>query len=164
MTYVSQTGRTLQVRRKEHLRALTNADPQTSALAEHALAYHHDIAWNEAKVLDFNPRLNQRCALEAWHICSQPHPMNRESGLLPQVYNLLIRPSVTSDCHLTSLFLSLPLHFTQCCASRVTVFPVIAHLFPNYHPVSCHASVLKPRFCNTSLITDDDRCIVCRNI
>ena len=72
-------------------------DPQTSALAEHALVYHHDITWNEAEVLDSNLRLNQRCALEAWHIRSQPHPMNRESGLLPQVYNLLIQPSVTSN-------------------------------------------------------------------
>ena len=44
MTYVGQTGRTLQVRMVEHLKALMNADPQTSALAEHALAYHHDIA------------------------------------------------------------------------------------------------------------------------
>ena len=97
MMYVGQTGHTLQVHRKEHLRALTNADPQTSALAEHALAHHHDIAWNEAEVLDSNPCLIQRCALEAWHIHSQPHPMNRESGLLPQLYNLLIQPSVTSD-------------------------------------------------------------------
>ena len=80
MTYVGQTGRTLQVCRKEHLRALTNAGPQTSALAEHALAYHHDIAWNKAEVLDSNPCLNQRCVLEAWHIRSQPHSMNRESG------------------------------------------------------------------------------------
>ena len=34
---------------------------------------------------------------EYWHICSQPHPMNRESGLLPQVYDLLVKPSVTPD-------------------------------------------------------------------
>ena len=39
MTYVGQTGRTLQVRRKEHVRALTNANPQTSALAKYALAH-----------------------------------------------------------------------------------------------------------------------------
>ena len=41
MTYVGQTGRTIQVHREEHLRALTNIDPQTSALAEHALTHHH---------------------------------------------------------------------------------------------------------------------------
>ena len=90
--------------------------------------------------------------------------MNRESGLLPQVYNLLIQPSVTSDSavwpHLSSVYLSIH----SVCASRVTVSLIIAHLFPNYHPVSCHVSVLKPGFCNTSLITDDDCCIVCRNV
>ena len=43
MTYVGQTERILQFRKKEHLKALTSADPQTSVLAEHALAYHHDI-------------------------------------------------------------------------------------------------------------------------
>ena len=80
MTYVGQKGRTLQVHRKKRLRALTNSDSQTSALAEHALAYHRDIAWNEAEVLNSNTRLNQRCVLEAWHIHSRPHPMNRESG------------------------------------------------------------------------------------
>ena len=32
----------------------------------------HDIAWNEAEVLDSNPRLIQRCALESWHIRTAP--------------------------------------------------------------------------------------------
>ena len=85
MTYVGQTGHTLKIRRKKkkHLRALSNVDPQTSALAEHVLTYHHEIAWNEPEVLDSNPRQNQKCALEEWHIRSQPHLMKRESGLLP---------------------------------------------------------------------------------
>ena len=32
------------------------------------------------------------CALETWHIRQQPHSANRERGLLPQVYDVLIRP------------------------------------------------------------------------
>ena len=32
---------------------------QTSALAEHVLAYHHDIVWNEAEILDSNSHLNK---------------------------------------------------------------------------------------------------------
>ena len=42
--------------KKKHFRALSNADPQTSALAEHELTYHNDIAWNEPEVLDSNIR------------------------------------------------------------------------------------------------------------
>ena len=38
-----ETGRSLQLRIKEHRRALTDDDPCMSALAEHALNHHHDI-------------------------------------------------------------------------------------------------------------------------
>ena len=89
-TYVGQTARTLHIRRREHMRALTNADPSSSALAEHAMAQRHSIAWGEAEVLDSNSLLHQRCAIEAWHIRSQANPMNRETGLLPPAYNPLI--------------------------------------------------------------------------
>ena len=78
-----QTGRTLQIRKKEHIRALTNSDAMTSALAEHAMDTIHKIAWEDTEVLASNPHPHQRCAIEAWHIRSQPLPMNREAGLLP---------------------------------------------------------------------------------
>ena len=42
MTYVGQTGHTLLVRRKEHLRALISGDSQASALAEHAIVNQHN--------------------------------------------------------------------------------------------------------------------------
>ena len=45
-------------------------------------------------VLASIPYPHQRCAIEAWHIRSQPLPMNREAALLPPVYNGLInKPS-----------------------------------------------------------------------
>ena len=90
MTYVGQTGRTLDQRRKEHWRALVNCDTNLSALAEHALERDHAIAWGEATVLDCNKHVHQRCALESWHIRQQQEPMNRERGLLPIVYDSLI--------------------------------------------------------------------------
>ena len=94
MTYVGQTGRTLQVRKKEHMRALTNSDAMTSALAEHAMDTIHKIAWEDAVVLASDSYPHQQCAIEAWHIRSQPLPMNREASLLPPVYNRLInKPS-----------------------------------------------------------------------
>ena len=55
MSYVGETGRTLQLRIKEHRRALTNGDPCMSALAEHAINHHHDIAWEDAIVVDADP-------------------------------------------------------------------------------------------------------------
>ena len=51
MRYVGQTGRTLQICKKEHMRALTNSDAMTSALVEHAMDTMHEIAWEDAEVL-----------------------------------------------------------------------------------------------------------------
>ena len=63
MTYIAQTGRTLQVCMKEHMRAFTNFDVMASALAEHAMNNHHRIAWEEAEVLVSNQRPHQHCAI-----------------------------------------------------------------------------------------------------
>ena len=51
MMYVGQTGYTLQVRKKEHIQALSNSDAMTSALAEHATHTMHMIAWEDLEVL-----------------------------------------------------------------------------------------------------------------
>ena len=47
-------GCTMQLRIKEHRRALTNSDRCMSALGEHAMN-HHDIAWEDATVVDADP-------------------------------------------------------------------------------------------------------------
>ena len=88
--YIGQTGRTLEHRLKEYKRALTSGTAISSAIAEHALNTNHDMDWANALVVDSHPRLHPRCALEAWHIRSQKHPMNRQQGLLSQTYNSLI--------------------------------------------------------------------------
>ena len=49
--YVGQTGSTLQVRKKEHMRPLTNTDAMTSALAGHAMDTMHIMAWENIEVL-----------------------------------------------------------------------------------------------------------------
>ena len=97
MSYVGETGRTLQIRIKEHKRALTNGDPCMSALAEHAINHHHNIAWEDATVVDADPHMYRRRTLEAWHIRQEPKPMNRDRGLLPPVYDSLIRTNPPSD-------------------------------------------------------------------
>ena len=85
---------------KEHRRALTNGDPCMSALAEHAINNHHDIAWEDAIVVDADPHMYRRRTLEAWHIRQEPNPMNRDRGLLPPVYDSLIRTHPSPDTHL----------------------------------------------------------------
>ena len=85
MAYVGQTGRTLNHRRNEHIRALQNADPNLSAVAEHSIQRDHNIAWDGAEILARNPCLVQRCAMEAWYIHSEMNPMNRDSGTFPSI-------------------------------------------------------------------------------
>ena len=99
MSYIGETGRTLQLRIKEHRRALTNGDPCMSALAEHAINNHHNIAWEDAIVVDADPHMYHRRTLEAWHIPQEPNPMNRDRGLLPPVYDSHIRTHPPSDTH-----------------------------------------------------------------
>ena len=44
----------------------------------------------------------QRCTLETWYM-SQPHPLNREEGILPYVYDTLIHLNTLPPCmHKTS--------------------------------------------------------------
>ena len=65
----------VQLRIKEHRRAVTNGDPCMFALAEHAKNHHYDIAWEDAIVVDADPHMYRRRALEAWHIRQEPKPM-----------------------------------------------------------------------------------------
>ncbi len=44
-------------------------------------------SWNCWSV---SPLFWQRCTLETWHMRSQPHPLNREEGILPHVYDALV--------------------------------------------------------------------------
>ena len=91
--YIGQTGRTLEHRLKEHKRALTSGNVSQSAVAEHAMDESHTIKWEEAEVVNHHPFYRQRCALEAWHIRTERHKMNRDEGPLPPVYNPLVHLS-----------------------------------------------------------------------
>ena len=80
---------------------LISTNSSNSAVAEHAISSGHTIAWDEASVIDSNPHLHPQCALEAWHIWSQPHPLNRERGNLSPAYDRLIArtaPDTGSAC------------------------------------------------------------------
>ena len=75
--------------------------------SEHALNNNHDIHGANTLVVDSHPHLHPRCALEAWHIRSQKHSMNREQGLLPQTYNSIIY-STSFSCASDSNYSPLP--------------------------------------------------------
>lgn len=77
----------------ECMEAFTISDVMASALDKHAMNNHLRIAWEEAEVLASNQRPDQHCPIEAWHIRSQPLPMNREAGLFPTAYDILINRS-----------------------------------------------------------------------
>ena len=70
------------LRLKEHKRALTSSDGvyYTSAVAEHAIKNNHHIDWNNAKVVDYQQNIHQKCYLESWYIRRSESPMNREIG------------------------------------------------------------------------------------
>ena len=80
----------LEHRLKEHRRALASGSMAQSVVAEHAVEQMHVINWNEAEVVACHPYYHQRCALEAWHICTEGQMMNHDVGPLPSLYDPLI--------------------------------------------------------------------------
>ena len=68
-----------------------NARSKRSAIAEHAVNTGHTINWSSTQIKAVMLPFWQRCILETWCMRSQPHPLNREEGILPHVYDTLIR-------------------------------------------------------------------------
>ena len=89
-SYVGQSGRSLLHRLKEHKRAVSHADSNASALAEHVAKSGHEIDWDNAEILDCSTFYYQRLYLESWHIQQQENVMNRDSGILSHVYRSLM--------------------------------------------------------------------------
>ena len=67
-SYIGQTGRTLAQRVKEHQRAVRTFD------------------WDNTTVIDRHAFTHPRCTMEFWHIHKEEDALNREKGLLPDVY------------------------------------------------------------------------------
>ena len=91
--YIGQTSKTLKYRLTEHNRALRSGEAAQSEVAEHAMKEDHTIKWEEADMVDHDPRYCQRCTLEAWHIRAEQQKMNRDDGSLLVVHNPLIHMS-----------------------------------------------------------------------
>ena len=93
MVYV-ETKRSFETRKKEHIRDIRNAPSKpanikdnTTALCKPAINLHHDIDWNNGKILEFETDYRKRRFIESFFISNVPNTMNdRKSISLPSTY------------------------------------------------------------------------------
>ena len=69
---------------------MVKGDVKTSALAEHAWHSGHNIAFDEVSIVDKDSRYYSRLAKEAICIRQQKQPLNRDRGVLPDIYDSII--------------------------------------------------------------------------
>jgi hypothetical protein len=79
--YIGETGRSFQIRIKEHGADIKNERIRTSALAEHSLKTRHHIRLEDTKILAKENHLFKRRIREAIEIRKHPSNLNRDSGL-----------------------------------------------------------------------------------
>ena len=78
--YISETGRTLKERVREHKYAVKTAN-MNNGIAAHAWQAQHPVDWEAAKVRKHETNLWKRRVIEAIHIKSMPHTSNLDCGL-----------------------------------------------------------------------------------
>ena len=71
-SYVGESGRSVNHRLQEHIRQCKLNQPDKSAVAEHAMKFHHEVLFDETKVLVREPRRPQRLIREAIEIARHP--------------------------------------------------------------------------------------------
>jgi len=91
--YIGETGRSFQIRIKEHGADIKNERIRTSALAEHSLKTRHHICLEDTKILAKENHFFKRRVREAIEIRKHPSNLNRDNGLelsenwLPLIHN-----------------------------------------------------------------------------
>ena len=71
--YIGETKRALETRMKEHKAATRRGELEKSAIAEHAWNHHHQVEWDEIKVLDEAANNTMHSANKR----SPPHPPHK---------------------------------------------------------------------------------------
>jgi predicted GIY-YIG superfamily endonuclease len=78
--YIGQTGRSMDIRLKEHQRHIRLEHPDKSAIAEHSIDQAHHIQFHNASILATKTRYMDRIVREAIEIELHPYNINREGG------------------------------------------------------------------------------------
>jgi hypothetical protein len=78
--YIGQTGRSVDIRVKEHQRHIRVEHPDKSAVAEHCINQGHRIQFHDASILATKTRYMDRIVREAIEIEFHPYNINREGG------------------------------------------------------------------------------------
>lgn len=79
--YIGQSGRSLDIRMKEHQNDIRKGNIETSAIALHSIENNHRIDFNSAVLIEPEPRFFHRLFKESMYIRKAQHKMNHNNAM-----------------------------------------------------------------------------------